>query len=411
MFFWSFCESEYDIISPMKTVFFLQSATSPSNQAMLSGTLRAAKSFGWQLRVIEFFRDSSFNRHPVNSTDDLAAEIADLQRFWMPIGIIVDCGGIPRRLDHRQFKLPTVFLDCSPEHADRGAICVYSDAEEIGRLAARELLSLNVRAYAYASFTVNNDWSVNRARAFAQAIRLNHQPCYVFSKRASDGLYVRELDRWLVSLPKPVAIFAANDRISELVVASAHKNGFGIPDDIAVLGVDNDEHICMRSEPTLSSIKPDHEKAGYLAAQLLNEMIQNQKHPPTSAMFNVIAILHRASTRALHRHDERTMKLLRKIREQATTGLSVAQLVTGFGVSRRTMEMQFREATGKSILQEIQDLRIEQAKLMLTQTSASMDEVASSSGYPSTQAFRKYFTKSIGLSPLAFRQRSKTNSI
>lgn len=73
--------------------------------------------------------------------------------------------------------------------------------------------------------------------------------------------------------------------------------------------------------------------------------------------------------------------------------------------------MQFREATGKSILQEIQDLRIEQAKLMLTQTSASMDEIANSSGFPSTQAFRKYFTKSIGLSPLAFRQRSKTSTI
>ena len=109
--------------------------------------------------------------------------------------------------------------------------------------------------------------------------------------------------------------------------------------------------------------------------------------------------------------DDGPVHVSRTIHEQATTRLSAAQLVTGFGVSRRTIEMQFREATGKSILQEIQDLRIERAKLMLTQTSAPMDEVASSSGYPSTQAFRKYFTKSTGLSPLAFRQRSNANSI
>ena len=135
----------------METVFFLQSATSPSNQAMLSGALRAAKPFGWQVRVLEFFRTSSFYRHAGESHDDLLAELASLQRFWQPIGLIIDCGGIARRLDRRQLTLPTVFLDCSPGRVGKGAVCVQSNAVEIGQIAARELMSLGARSYAYAS--------------------------------------------------------------------------------------------------------------------------------------------------------------------------------------------------------------------------------------------------------------------
>ena len=381
----------------------------PCNHAMLSGALRAAKSLGWQLRVLEFSSTSSFYSHVNSSDDELMTDVASLQSFWRPIGVIVDCGGIRGKLDRLRFNLPTVYLDCNPGRVNRGAVCVHSDAEEIGCLAARELLSLNMRSYAYAPFPVNTDWSIDRGRAFAQKLRLNHMPCHMFCKRTSDGLYARELAGWLASLPKPVAIFAANDHISELVVAAAQKHGYDVPDDVAVLGVDNNESICMRSEPTLSSIKPDHEKAGFLAAQLLHAMVKNPRNPPASATFGVIATLHRASTRALRRHDERTMQILRTIREETTSGLSVSDLVAKTGVSRRTIEKQFREATGRSILQEIQSLRLEHAQLMLTQSSAQMGEIATSSGYPSTQSFRKHFKKAVGVSPVVFRRKNKAS--
>ena len=393
----------------MKTVFFLQSAMDSSNRAMLSGALRAVKSFGWQLRVLEFSRTSSFYSHADSSEDDLLTDVASLMGFWKPIGIIVDCGGLRGKLDKMRFALPTVFLDCNPGRVGEGSACVYSDAEEIGCLAARELLSLNMRSYAYAPFPVDTDWSIDRGRSFAKKIRLNHMPCHVFRKSAADALYARELAGWLASLPKPAGIFAANDSISELVVAAAQKSGFDVPNDIAVLGVDNNEPICMRSEPMLSSIKPDHEKAGFLAAQLLHTMVKNPRNPPASATFGVIATLHRASTRALRRHDERTMQILRTIREETTSGLSVSDLVAKTGVSRRTIEKQFREATGRSILQEIQSLRLEHAQLMLTQSSAQMKEIATSSGYPSTQSFRKHFKKAVGVSPVVFRRKNKAS--
>lgn len=395
----------------MKTILFLQTANSPSNQALLAGAFRAAKAFGWQIRVMEFSGSMFSSGKQDSGISGLLRDIRRLRSFWSPLGIIVDCGGLSNRPRKNMFRLPTVFLDKHPNNLWKGAVSVYADDVALGQTAARELLSLNAKTYAYVPFTSDKIWSANRGKAFADAIKLNHSQCQVFKKQHRADIYVLALDRWITSLPKPVAIFAANDHISEMVIDSSIRNGFSVPDDVSIIGVDNDEQICLRSMPTLSSIKPDHEKAGALSVQLLKALIQNPRHPPAPMSFGLAAVLHRGSTRQLRRHDERTMQLLRTIREQATAGLSVAQLVTGFGVSRRTIEMQFREATGKSILQEIQDLRIEQAKLMLTQTSASMDEVANSSGYPSTQAFRKHFTKSIGLSPLAFRQRSKTNSI
>ena len=390
----------------MKTILFFQTANSPSNQSQLSGILRTAKTFGWHVRVVQFSDPVPDKQN--SGLPSLLQDVAKLKAFWSPIGIIIDCGGLSKRPDRKMFTLPTVFLDSRPDDLWRGAVCVHVDNAEVGRTAAQELLSLNARAYAYVPFTSSKSWSLEREQAFTEAIRLNHFPCHVFRKRCNADIYMLSLDQWIAMLPKPVAIFAANDHVSDIVVDLAIRNGFSVPDDIAVIGVDNDEHICLRSNPTLSSIKPDHEKAGFLAAQLLREFIKTPKHPPASATFGPIAVVHRETTRAIRRHDERTMRLLRAIRERATTGLSVAQLVKGLGVSRRTVEMQFREATGRSILQEILNLRIEHAKLLLTQTYDKIDEVAKKSGYPSSQAFRKHFTKTVGVSPLTFRKRGRT---
>ena len=205
-------------------------------------------------------------------------------------------------------------------------------------------------------------------------------------------------------MPKPTAIFAANDYISELVVGCARKNGFAVPDDVAVMGVDNDEDICLRCTPSLSSIKPDHERAGYLAASLLRDLIRSLRRPPKSQTFGALAVFHRSSTRALRRHDERTVKIVEIVRKQAASGITVEQLARDFGVTRRLIEMRFREATGHSIRDEIQFIRLERAKVLLSQGGTRLAEIAAAAGYPSVQAFRKTFTAATGKSPLNWRK-------
>lgn len=390
----------------MRTIFFLQSSDRPSNQACLNGALRAAKSFGWNVRTIEFGMASPSHR-PHDSLAEFRDNFSKMREFWNPIGVIVDSGAAPTDFRKDEFGMPTVFLDRHPDTIGRGAICVYSDAKSIAQLTARELLALNATSYAYVPFTDNLRWSIERGREFAAALKLNRVRCHIFRKErkeVADDVYLQELGRWIRELPKPAAVFAANDYIGELVVGCARKNGVSVPDDIAVMGVDNDEGICLRCTPSLSSIKPDHERAGYLAASLLRDLIRSPKRPPKSQTFGALAVFHRTSTRALRRHDERTAKIVEIVRKQAASGITVEQLAHDFGVTRRLIEMRFREATGHSIRDEIQSIRLERAKALLSQNGTRLAEIAAAAGYPSMQAFRKTFTAATGKSPLNWRK-------
>ena len=393
-------------LSAVKSIFFLQSSNRPSNQSQLDGILRAAKAFGWHVRTLEFGMAS-----PSHQKHDRRAEFWEnfrkMREFWDPIGVIVDSGAAPNDFRKDEFGIPTVFLDRHPDTLGRRAVCVYSDAKSIAQLAARELLALNATSYAYVPFTDNLRWSHERGREFTAALKLNNVCCHTFQKEHKaivSNVFLRELDTWIRELPKPTAIFAANDYISELVVGCARKNGFAVPDDVAVMGVDNDEDICLRCTPSLSSIKPDHERAGYLAASLLRDLIRSLRRPPKSQTFGALAVFHRSSTRALRRHDERTVKIVEIVRKQAASSITVEQLARDFGVTRRLIEMRFREATGHSIRDEIQFIRLERAKVLLSQGGTRLAEIAAAAGYPSVQAFRKTFTAATGKSPLNWRK-------
>jgi len=392
----------------MKTVFFLQSSHCQSNRAELAGAIRAGKAFGWNIRVIEYASAAADRRQHTTGLVGFKEEFRRMKEFWSPIGVIADCGAAPSAFRKNEFApLPTVFLDRQHAVSGKGSSCVFSDAEDIGRLAARELLTLDYATYAYAPFTDSLSWSRNRERAYADALAINKRKCHSFCKECapSDDLaYLSELDSWIRDLPKPAAIFAANDYIGELVISAADKSGFRVPEDIAVLGVDDDEEICLRTTPTLSSIKPDHEKAGYLAATLLKKLLLEPEAAHAPMTFGSLAVFHRGSTRTQHRRDDRVTKALETIRERATTRLSIPELAKESGVSRRLLELRFRETIGHSILEEIQAVRLERAKVLLTQSRAQMDEIAENAGFPSVQAFRKAFTRSTGKTPLVWRK-------
>ena len=391
----------------MKTIFFLLSSRRPSNLAQFDGSLRAAKSFGWNVRTIEYGRASAWLHRQNDQEQEFWDTFLKMKDFWQPVGVIVDSGADPRKIFKGGFGLPTVFLDRPPSTVTRDTVCISSDAASIGRLAARELLALNAKAYAYVPHILNLPWSVERGSVFAKELAFNGAHCRIFGKRSgemSESTYVRELSRWIRKLPKPAAVFTANDSIGELVIRVAQENGLSVPDDVAIMGVDNDEEICLRCTPSLSSIKPDHERAGYLAAALLRDLIRRPRKPPKSQTFGALAVFHRGSTRALRRHDERTVRIVETIRKQAGSGISVEQLATGFGVTRRLVEMRFREATGHSIRDEIQSIRLERAKVLLSQGKVRLAEIASAAGYPSVQAFRKTFTAATGKSPLNWRK-------
>ena len=136
----------------------------------------------------------------------------------------------------------------------------------------------------------------------------------------------------------------------------------------------------------------------------MRDLIRSLRRPPKSQTFGALAVFHRSSTRALRRHDERTVKIVEIVRKQAASGITVEQLARDFGVTRRLIEMRFREATGHSIRDEIQFIRLERAKVLLSQGGTRLAEIAAAAGYPSVQAFRKTFTAATGKSPLNWRK-------
>ena len=387
----------------MKTILYFQSSLCASNNAELDGVYRYAKSARWRVQVVPYGEAAGGRLHA--DEESAKPNIGALMEFWRPDGVIVDCGAAPGLLGPSDFRrTPTVFLDRSN---DQKALCVYSDSEEIAACAAKELLSLDCAVYTYIPWTEDLDWSRNRGEAFARIVRMNGRKCHIFRPRTfghEDDTYRAWLKEWLEKAPKPLGVFAANDYIAAQVLSCAAVARIAVPGELRVIGVDNDLQICEHTVPTLTSILPDHEKAGFFAAELLADRLAHPKARLASRTFGPVAVVHRQSTNAFRRHDDRVGTALELIRRRACEGLMARDVIAAMGTSRRLAELRFREVTGKSILEEIKAVRLERAKNLLRKTDTPVAEIAAACGYGSTEALRKIFIAEFGAAPARWRK-------
>ena len=389
----------------METVIYFQSAYCESNDAEVHGVQRWAQQAKWNVRVIPY-AEAAASRLQSRVDRMKPPPIAKLIDFWHPIGAIVDCGAAVGLLKPSDFGwLPVVFLD-SP--AIKGGVCVRSDSRAIGESAARELLSLGFSTYAYVPWFRQMAWSRERGKAFAEIVQMNGCAFHAFDwrKAKSDVEMRRRLSVWLEAVPRPVGVFAANDYVASLVESCAIALKIRIPEDVAILGVDNDVRICTYARPTLSSVNPDFEVAGWCAASLLDQMIRNPELRPSDAFFGVESIVRRESTRIRPHHDDRIESVLTLIRNSAHEGLTPAGIAKQIGCSRRLLELRFKEMTGSTLLKEIRSVRIELARRLLTRSSLSYEEVSQQCGYTSVVTFRRAFMTETGISPRECRMRS-----
>jgi len=389
----------------VKTILYLQSSFNASNNSDLEGVMRYAKTAGWRVHVTPY-ADAAYARGD-HSDAMRSPNVAGLLDFWKPDGVIAECGAAGNLLNPDDFmKAPVVFLDRIPMGNET---CVTSNAKPIAALAAKELLSLGWRTYAYVPFKERTAWSVERGEAFERLVKMNGCKFHLFRRRpfGDDAeTYRAWLREWLRKSPKPLGIFAANDFIAETVLSCAEREKIDVPDDLAVIGVDNDLDICERTTPTLTSILLDHDRAGYLAAELLNEKIAHPRRKVASGMFGPVCVYHRQSTFVYSRNDDRVAVALKLIRRNACDGLSAKDVIAEMGCSRRLAELRFREVTGHSILEEILSVRIERAKQLLRHSSKSVVEIAAACGYGSANALRKVFEPIVGKTPRNWRKEA-----
>lgn len=348
---------------------------------VLGGIVRAAEEYGWRVQTVE-------NKPTQKQLDRLID-------FWHPCGIVIECTG--GRIAYRHFRgLPAVFID----HDDTAEIpCVRNDSPAIGKLVATELLSLDLHHFAFVGWFHRAYWCEEKRVSFTDIISLHGARPDIFYptplEEKDEISLQKRLRTWLRGLPKPCGIFAINDAIGERVLFAATEAGISVPEEIAVIGVDNDETICERTRPTLSSVMPAFSEIGYQAVKTLAARDKAHlvtKIPPRS-------IVHRQSSRIFKRANFEIDAALEIIRRKACCGLKAAEVARCFAGSRRLAEIQFHRATGMTILKAIHQERLQRACQLLEDPKLTIKTIATKCGWNSDIIFRRIFTKTFGRTP------------
>jgi len=298
----------------------------------------------------------------------------------------------------RSLGLPAINIS-NTRHCKRQLPTIVPDDQAIGRMAAEYLLTLGVHHYGFCGLSLA-EYSVLRGAAFIQ-------------RMAEAGVFVSEcdnaeprLDGWLAALPKPAAVFCCNDFWAHRTLSAARRGGFQVPDQIAVLGVDDDELLNTIGALPMSSIAIPATKIGYEAARMLEAALNGQP-PPRHTTLPPLCVVPRATTDVANVDDPEVAAALRHIKANVARPIQVDDVLEHLAVSRRSLERRFRASLGRSIALEIRRAHIERAKQLLSNTTLSVGEVAQASGFTSVTLLGVVFRRYVGESPTTFRERSR----
>lgn len=216
----------------------------------------------------------------------------------------------------------------------------------------------------------------------------------------------QELIDWLVDLPKPIGLFACNDVRGRQILNILHSLRIAVPEEVSVVGVDNDELICKLSTPSLSSVDCNAKLIGYRAAEILQDMIDNKPLEKNFESVRPSGVHIRVSTDTTAISDKLISKALLFIRENACDGIEVTDVVAALPVSRATLERRFRKIMDRSINSEINRVKVAKIKQLLLETELKLSAVAKLTGFNHTEYMSSLFKKLTGLTPGQYRQNN-----
>ena len=308
-------------------------------------------------------------------------------------------------------RVPVVCFDCPRTAVPEGIPHIRHDADQTAHLAAGELMSLPLRCLAYAHLPSDMYWSRERAAAFAREIlrRGGHLgPAFRQPGVSDRRRLLPAVVRWLAGLPKPCGVFAANDEMAQVVVQACVRAHLRVPDDVAVVGVDNDPRFCEGAVP-ISSVMPDWDAGAFLAARALDRIVRADARAVEATAFRPLGLMRRQSSGGGHRarQEPRIQEAVGLIRAEACAGLRAARVLGVMRGARRSAEQTFRSVTGMSVLEAIRRARFENAQILLETTRRDVAYVAQASGYRSVPTFCRTFKAALGLSPLEWRAKSR----
>lgn len=331
-------------------------------------------------------------------------------RGWRGDGIIarVDSPAIAAAL--RRTGLPVV--DVSAERAASEFPRVSIDNAAVARLAAEHLLGKSFRQLAYCGDR-RFRWSRERGRHFRQLAAAAGRSCAVFPEPVAGGpsagtdAELARLAAWLEHLPKPVGVFACFDGRARQVLEACQLSGRAVPDEVAVLGVDNDEVLCELSSPPLSSVLPNARRTGQEAAAILGRMMRGGRALACTLEVAPLRVVGRQSTDAVCVADRQVAAAVRFIGAHACEGIGVAAVLRAVPGSRTCLERKFRHWLGRTPHQLIAQCRLERARQLLAETELAIAEVAELAGFDSGSYLSVAFRRAMGATPLAYRRQHR----
>lgn len=330
---------------------------------------------------------------------------------WHGDGVIarIETAAIARVVTQLRRKLRIPVVDVSAARLVPNLPYVETDDVGIARLAAAHFLDRDFRNFAFLGDR-RFRWSDNRRRAFVEAVAARGHTVNVLTPRSAAGRPDDDdaVEAWLVSLPKPVALLCCYDIRGRQALEACRRAGLAVPDQVAVLGVDDDELLCGLASPPLSSVIPDAVGAGQLAARLLATLMGGGRLERSEWLLPPLGISTRQSTDVLAVDDDLVVAAVRHIRDHACSGIKVADVVAAVGTSRRVLETRFTRRLGRTPHEEIAGVQFRRVEQLLRETDLPLAEVAERAGFRHAEYMTVAFSRRYGMPPSRWRREHAT---
>jgi len=329
---------------------------------------------------------------------------------WRGDGIIarIETREIARAV--RRTGLPVV--DVSAARHLPGVPWVETDDEGIARLAAEHLLARGFRELAFCGDPRFN-WSRWRCEHFVRMARAAGARVHTYASRGSPERPAplsrehRDLAAWLRRLPRPVGVMACYDIKAQQLLDACRELEVAVPEEVAVVGVDNDPLLCNLAAPPLSSVIPNTHRTGYEAAALLDRMMSGERVTTGARLIPPLGVETRQSTDVLAIADREIAAAVRFIREHACDGATIGDLLRAVPLSRRVLESRYKKATGRTPHEDFVRLRIDRVKQLLGETDHSLERIATLAGFDHPEYMSVAFKRETGQTPGGYRRQAR----
>ena len=308
--------------------------------------------------------------------------------------------------------LPAVELRATNLKGERPFVGM--DNASIGRGVAEHFFERGYRQFAAYSLRTER-FFIERVQNFVRSVESYGCRCFELPETLSDSAADWEksqdtLINWLSLLPKPVGIFAANDQLGVRLLDACQRAGVAVPEEVAVVGAENEETLCSFATPALTSVRFDGQTVGYKAAELLERLMSGKSVKLRETLIPPKGIIVRASSDELVINDRLVANAVRLIREDANKGLNVDNLCQRLNVSRSTLDRRMKSALNRSPKEEISRIRFREVERLLIETDLTMETIAELTGFTHSHYLQAAFRQIYGETPGRFRSRRSSSS-